>query len=151
MQFPTNTKSSSVLNFILWPSKPSRKNGKFLPLPRPIYYCLCCLFMPWSGIPAAILWRKMTGLSPKQAANCRGPKLTKDADNIRNFPQPCCVWIILRQGITNLITTAFVNMKTAPVNLHYNYTLLCGRTNWCFILVIICTGKYFMSQLRQQR
>ena len=39
--------------------------SKFLvtkPQPWPIFYCLCCLFMSWSCIPAAILWRKTTGL-----------------------------------------------------------------------------------------
>ena len=50
--------------------------------PRQFYYCPCCLFMLWSGIPVAISLDSVsgkeddwTGISPEQGANCIGPKL----------------------------------------------------------------------------
>ena len=59
--------------------------------------------MLWSSIPAAIPVDSVTvkeddwTLSPEQAANCIGPKLyTKVADNNRNFPQQCCVWVLFQ-------------------------------------------------------
>ena len=96
----TSTVDLVCVMFVQYLSCPSALNFEFTkPLPRQIYYCPCCLFMSWSGITAAISVDSVTKeddwtgiFHPNKQQTAQAPDLiTKVADNIWNFPQPCCV------------------------------------------------------------